>query len=69
MDIAHKVRPQRVQMDIADQVLEIAVLLAQDRFVAILKKLPVPSIFPVKPGRVPGEQAAHEYGNRDDAAS
>ena len=38
---------------------------AQNRSVAILKKLSMPPIFPVEPPRISGKKSAHEHGHRN----
>ena len=51
-------------MDIGDQLPEIAILLAKDRFVPVLKKMPVAAMPPVEAHRIAGQKPAHGCGDR-----
>ena len=56
--------PQRVEMDIGHQLPGISVLLAENRFVAVLKKVPVAAIPAAEAHRIAGQKPAHDRGNR-----
>jgi hypothetical protein len=51
-------------MNVADQFLEIELFLAHDRFEAILEKLTVTVVAPVKTDDIAGQQPAHQSGQR-----
>ena len=48
--IFHDSSPNRVEMNVCDQLLEIPILLTKNRFVAILKKMSMPAVVPLKAG-------------------
>ena len=49
-------------MDVANQLKQIAVFLAGDGFVAILKKMAGSFVLKVKDNRVAGQKPPHEHG-------
>jgi hypothetical protein len=57
-------RPQKIQVDVADEFLEIPLFLAEDRFVAILKQLAVTAILPVETDGISGQQPLHDTCDR-----
>ena len=61
----HYLRPQWVQMDIAHQLQEVSVFLAEDGFVAVLKKMSVASVSAIETTGISCQQPAHHTGNRD----
>ena len=61
----HDLRPQWVQMDIAHQFQEVSIFLAEDGFVAVLKKMSVASVSAIETAGVSCQQPAHDTGNRD----
>jgi len=50
-------------VDISNQLFQIGVFLANDRFVSVLKKLPMASVPPVIGYRIACEQSSHQIGN------
>jgi hypothetical protein len=52
--------PQRIQMDINHEMLEISILLAHDRLVPVLKELPAAPMTVVETHHVSGEQPPHQ---------
>jgi hypothetical protein len=58
--------PKRIQMDVANQFEEIGVLLAQDRFISVLKKVPGTLVASVVIDCIPGEKSLHylPYGRQ-----
>ena len=50
----------RVKMDIANQFPEIDVFLADDGFIAVLKKLPVPLIPSIEIDHIPCQKPSHQ---------
>jgi hypothetical protein len=60
----HNPRPKRVQMDVTNKFLAIGIFLTNDGFVAVLEKLAVPLVHPVKMDRIAGEQTGHGNGKR-----
>ncbi len=59
-EIRYQTGPQRIKVDVADQFEEIGILLADDRFVPVLKKLARPMMLPVEIEGVAGKESAHE---------
>ena len=51
-------------MDIGHQLLQISVLLAENGFVPVLKKVPVAAVSAVEAYRIAGQKAAHDRGDR-----
>jgi hypothetical protein len=69
LQIRYDLRPQRIQMNIPDQFLQIAIFLAYDGFVSVLEKLtmaPVPSVIG---DRIACQQSSHQPGDTMGAAS
>jgi hypothetical protein len=64
-DVRDQPRTEGVQVDVAHQLLEVAVFLTDDRFVAVLEEIPVPAMAAVEPDRVAGEEAPHQGGQGD----
>jgi hypothetical protein len=56
--------PQRVEVDIGHQLPEISVFFAEDRFVAVLKKMPVAAVPAVEAHRIAGQKPAHDRRDR-----
>jgi hypothetical protein len=54
--------PERIQMDIARKLLEVGFLLAHDGLVAVLEEVADTLVPPVEGDGIPGQPAAHEYG-------
>jgi hypothetical protein len=57
--VRHDSRPQRIQVKVANQLLEVCVLLANDGFVAVLEKMAVASVPAVEADHVAGQQPSH----------
>ena len=60
---------QRVEMDIADKFQEIGIFLADDGFVAVLKKVATTFMFFVEGNRVSGHETAHDFAEWSGACS
>ena len=54
--------PQGIQMNIADQLLEIGLLVTHDGFITVLKEMPMSAMAPIIGDGIAGEQAPHEGG-------
>jgi len=54
---------QRIQMNIADKALKIWIFLADNRFVPVLKNMPVPMMPSIVGTGIPGQQFAHKTGH------
>lgn len=52
-------RPQRIQVKVANQLLEVSLLLANDGFVAVLEKMAVASVPVVEADYIAGQQPSH----------
>src|SRR5512139_542104 len=52
-------RPQRIQVKVTNQLLEVCVLLANDGFVAVLEKMAVASVPAVEADHIAGQQPSH----------
>jgi hypothetical protein len=61
-EIGDEAGPERIQVEIADELPEIIVRLHHDGLIAVLEEVPLPSVPPVVRQGVAGEQAAHEQG-------
>jgi hypothetical protein len=55
-------------MDVPDKFLEVRILLADNRFVAVLEQMSTPSVPMVEHHRIPREEAAYECGETSQAA-
>jgi hypothetical protein len=53
----------------SNQFLQIKIFLAQKGFMAILKKLPMASVFLIEPTGVSGKESIHQYSNRNRTGS
>ena len=62
-------RSKRVKVDVAHQLLEVWIFLTENRFVAVLKQVPVPPMAAIEAYGITGEQPAHYRGNRCRAGS
>src|SRR5512146_2323422 len=51
---------KRIQVNVADQFLEVRILVANDRFIPVFKQVPVPLVPPVERNRVTREKPSHE---------
>ncbi len=60
--IRHEPGPQRIEMDVAHQFEQVGILLADDRFVAVLKKVPRALMAAIEIEGIAGEKSAHEGG-------
>jgi hypothetical protein len=47
-------------MDVAHQLQQIGILLAEDGFITVLEKMPAAPVSPVEAHRIPGEQPLHD---------
>jgi len=56
-------------MNIAEKFFKIYILLADDRFVSVLKKLSMAAILSVKIDGMPGKQPSHQGGHPGTATS
>jgi len=56
-------------MNIAEKFFKIYILLADNRFVSVLKKLSMAAILSVKIDGMPGKQPSHQGGHPGTAAS
>jgi hypothetical protein len=56
-------------MNIPDKLLQIGILLAKDRLVTVLKKMPVTRIASVKRHGIPGQELSHHPGDWDSPRS
>jgi hypothetical protein len=52
--------PQRIEVDVTDQLQEVGVLLADDGLIAILEEMARPVVSQVEINGVPGKEPAHE---------
>jgi hypothetical protein len=59
-NIRHKPGPQGVEMNVPDELEEIAFLLANDRFVTVLKKMADALVTTIEADSIPRQQTAHE---------
>ena len=53
LEIRHKFPPKGIKMDVSDKFSEIEVLPADDRFIAVLKKLTMAFVFAVEGNGIP----------------
>ena len=60
IEILHHSSPQRVQVDIANQLQKVGLLLAQNRFISILEQVAPPSVPAVIGHRIAGKQSPHD---------
>jgi len=67
--ICHQFAAQRIEMDIANQLLKIGVFLANYRLILVLKKLPAATMPAVEINGVTGQQSAHQAGDTAAAAA
>ena len=54
---------QRVEVNITDQLQQIRLLLAKDRFIPVLKQMAVPLVPAIMGHRITGKQPAHDRGD------
>jgi hypothetical protein len=54
--------PEGIEMDIADQILEIGVLLADNRFITVLKKMTRPVSPAIEGYCIAGKKSCHDRG-------
>jgi hypothetical protein len=47
-------------MNVSDEFQKIGILLAQDRLVPVLEKMPVPTVTQIEADRIPGQKPAHQ---------
>jgi hypothetical protein len=67
--ITNNLCPQRIQMNIPDQFLQIGIFLAYDGLISVLEKLTVALVPPIIRYRISGKQSSHESGNTSRTAS
>ena len=53
---------QWIEMDIADQFQKIRLLFADNRFIAVLKQMPIPKVTAIVEDCVAGQKLSHKYG-------
>lgn len=58
-ELSHETSPERVEMDIPDQLKEVRVLLYDDRFEPVLEKVACPAVPAIEGPSVPGKERAH----------
>ncbi len=58
----HQTGPHRIEMDIANQLLKVSIFIANDRFIAILKKMTVPVMAQVEVDGICGQKEPHIFG-------
>ena len=68
-EILRQFSTQRVEMDIADKFQEIGIFLADDGFVAVLKKVATTFMLFVEGNRVSGHETAHDFAEWSRAGS
>jgi hypothetical protein len=56
--------PERIQVEIADQLQEIRLFVHHDGPIAILEEMAGAPVAPIESARVPGQEAAHAAGQR-----
>ena len=61
--------PDRVEMDVCDKLLEIGILLTENRFVAVLKKMPVSVMSPIELHRIACQKPTHDRCNRNSSSA
>lgn len=66
VDRVHHSCPQRIQMDVADQLQKVGVLLAGYRFVAVLKQVPRTFVPQVEDNGVTGQENLRGQGSTID---
>lgn len=62
--VRHKPGPQGVEMNVPDELEEVAVLLANDRFVTVLEKMTDALVTTIEADSIPRQQTAHERSER-----
>ena len=67
-EIFNHVRAERIEMNIPDQFEQVWFFLAEDRFVAVLKKVVEPLVTLVERDGIAGEQPSHGPGQGRDAS-
>ena len=50
-------------MDICNELRQVGILFAKNRFIAVLKKMPMPAMPSVEPHRITGRKPAHDGCN------
>jgi len=69
IQVGNKAGPERIEMDVPDQILEIGVFLTDDRLVAVLEEMSGTVMSSVEAGGVSGQEPCHNFGQRSSAGA
>jgi hypothetical protein len=61
-EVGHDAQSERIEVNVTHQLVEVPLLLNQDRLVTILQKMPCSAMTMVEPHRISGEKAPHSAG-------
>ena len=61
-EVRHELRPERIQVEVADQFQEVGLFLHHDRLVPVLEEVAASLVAPVEGTGVPREEAPHAPG-------
>jgi hypothetical protein len=67
LHVLNKAGTDRIKVDVAHQFQEVRLLVAQNRFVSVLKEMARSSVTPVMGDGVSGKEATHHLGDRNEA--
>jgi len=54
--------PERIQVNVTNQLLQIGLFLAYDGFIPVLQQMPMPLVTAVETDYIPGQQSPHQSG-------
>jgi hypothetical protein len=60
---ANQIQSQRIEMNVANQLQKIDILLAQDRFIAVLKQMTDPAVPPIEAAGISAQNPPHKLGD------